>query len=159
MHSSPIYKRGDACLDGYFSVEKQHLIFGARRLGPSGPILGAMTCSFSPPPFNNHLGSALLAQLSLTNKTLSFRSATYHKILSGKYNPILITESKSYDEFSIKYHPFSLWTKYDDTTPYFIGVPVSNRFPLGENSRPIKKPISNEDLGLEFQKFLTDFIL
>ncbi|CAN7475172.1 hypothetical protein [Acidovorax delafieldii] len=159
MHNVPIYKRGDPCLDGYFSIEKNHLIFGARRLGPSGIILDAMTCSFSPAPFNEVLGGALLVQLSLTKKTLSSDNPTYHEIQSGKYDPRIISESDSYAEFSIKYRPFSLWTKDDDSTPYFMGVPVSDQFPLGKNSRPIQKIISSEGFGAEVKNLLNYFII
>lgn len=158
MTKSLVYKKGDPCLDGYFSIEKQHLIFGARRLGPSGSIIDAMTCSFTPLPFNKLLGSTLLAQLSLTRKTLSPKSSALQEIQTGKYNPITISESGSHIEFFKKYYRFSLWTKDNDDTPYLIGIPPSSRFPIGENSRSINKHISDEELGFEFKIFLADFI-
>lgn len=159
MHTPPIYQREDPCLDGYFSPEKQHLIFGARRFGPTGLISNAMVCGFSPLPSHKALGDALLLQLSLTKEILLPNATTYHDIQSGKYDPILISEAESCEEFTIQYHSFALWTKDDKNTPYFIGVPASDRFPLYKNSRPIQKPTSSENLGSEFIKFLNDFII
>ena len=159
MHESIIYSPGDPCLDGYFSIEKQHLIFGARRLAPPELILGAMVCNFSPPPTNKVLGDALLAQLKLTKKIITPYSASHDEIKSKIYDPMNLSGTDSHEEFIAKYRSFALWTKDDENTPYLMGVPASERFPLYKNSRPIKKTVSNEILGSEFRKFLTDFVI
>lgn len=159
MHGRIIYSQGNPCLDGYFSIEKQHLIFGARRLAPPELIIGAMAFNFSPPPTNKVLGDALLAQLKLTKKIITPYSANHDKIKSATYDPINLSGTDSYEEFIAKYRPFTLWTKDDGKTPYLMGVPASERFPLYKKSRSIKKTVSNEILGSEFRKFLTDFVI
>lgn len=159
MHKSIIYSQGDPCLDGYFSIEKQHLTFGARRLAPPELILGAMAYNFSPLPTNKVLGDALLAQLKLTKKIITPYSTNYDEVKSEVYDSMNLSGTDSYEEFIAKYRSFALWTKDDENTPYLMGVPASERFPLYKNSRPIKKTVSKEILGSEFRQFLTDFVI
>jgi hypothetical protein len=158
MNDNPVYERGDPCLDGYFSVKKQHLMFGARRIGPAGPILDAMACSFMPLISNEDIGCYLLQQLELTKNAISFSDKIFQEIQLGMFDRIALSESKSEANFIISYSSFTLWTKDDEHTPYFIGVPVSDRFAFGENISSVSKEISREVLGFEFQRFLMKFM-
>ena len=154
-----IYDHADPCLDGYYSARSQKIIFGARRIGPSGLKSGAMTCGFSPMPSNQILGSELLNQLDLTKEILKINDLLLFDIISGKYNASNLLGFDSFSELYSKnseYGGFTLWTKNDKEVPYFVGVPVSDRFPLFTNSRPISKPSTAEFFGSEFRNFLTD---
>lgn len=158
MNDNPVYERGDPCLDGYFSVKKQHLMFGARRIGPAGPILDAMACSFLPLISHEDIGCSLLQQLELTKSVISFSDKIFQEIQLGMFDRIALSGSKTEVNFITLYSPFTLWTKNDKHTPYFIGVPVSDRFAFGENITLVSKEISGEGLGCEFQRFLMKFI-
>lgn len=158
MNDNPVYERGDPCLDGYFSVKKQHLMFGARRIGPAGPILDAMACSFLPLISHEDIGCSLLQQLELTKNVISSSDKIFQEIQLGMLDRIALSGSKSEANFITLYSPFTLWTKDDEHTPYFIGVPVSDRFTFGENITSVSKEISGEILGFEFQRFLMKFI-
>lgn len=156
-----IYNHADPCLDGYYSATSQKIIFGARRIGPTGLISGAMTCSFSPMPSNQILGSELLNQLEKAKEILKIDDPLLSKIITKKYSASNIL---GFDLFSdlysneSEYGSFTLWTKNDQTVPYFVGVPASDRFPLFTNSRPITNPSTPEFFGSEFRNFLTDFM-
>lgn len=139
--SGYIYAATDPCVDGFFSLDGARLRFGARRIGPQGLELDRMTRDYGPVPADADLGTALLAELALTEVPLDTG-------LSTGSAPAGVADAGGADWWR-----FSLWTHPGDV-PLMLCAPTSPRYPESFHRWGLARTTRPDELGAAVRQFM-----